>query len=133
MQNIIKPYSQIGKYERSGMYQVKCLDCPLKCIVQREHFILDIKYIYRHLEEIMETPDIQTYTVIRRNNGNYRYSNIYRQLEVLMENPDIQTYIEHRIYLRYYNRHSGLHRNREETKAYYKGAIYIKVLKTDYT
>ncbi|PNF33207.1 hypothetical protein B7P43_G11691 [Cryptotermes secundus] len=30
IQNILKPKSQMDKYNRSGIYQIKCLDCPLK-------------------------------------------------------------------------------------------------------
>jgi hypothetical protein len=34
VQNILKPYTQIDKYEEYGIYQMKCLNCPLKCIRQ---------------------------------------------------------------------------------------------------
>jgi hypothetical protein len=32
--NILKPKPQIDKYSRSGIYQMKCMDCPLKYIGQ---------------------------------------------------------------------------------------------------
>jgi hypothetical protein len=32
IQNILKPQPQIDKYNRSGIYQIKCLDCPLKYV-----------------------------------------------------------------------------------------------------
>jgi hypothetical protein len=28
--NILKPHAQTGKYNRSGIYQMKCVDYPLK-------------------------------------------------------------------------------------------------------
>jgi hypothetical protein len=34
IQNVIKPHLQIDKYEKSGVYQIKCMDCPLKYINQ---------------------------------------------------------------------------------------------------
>jgi hypothetical protein len=34
IQNILKPQPHIDKYSRSGIYQIKCLDCPLKYIGQ---------------------------------------------------------------------------------------------------
>ena len=34
IQNILKPQPQIEKYNRSGIYQMKCLDCPLKYVGQ---------------------------------------------------------------------------------------------------
>jgi hypothetical protein len=34
IQNIFRLQPQIGKYSRSGIYQMKCLDCPLKYVGQ---------------------------------------------------------------------------------------------------
>jgi hypothetical protein len=34
MQNILRHQPQTDKYNRSGIYQMKCLDCPLKYIGQ---------------------------------------------------------------------------------------------------
>jgi hypothetical protein len=30
MQNIVKPHPQIDKYEKSGIYKMKSMNCPLK-------------------------------------------------------------------------------------------------------
>jgi hypothetical protein len=34
IQNIVKPHSQRDKYEKSGIYQMNCMDCPLKSLGQ---------------------------------------------------------------------------------------------------
>jgi hypothetical protein len=34
IQNIVKHHPRTAKYNRSGIYQMKCLDCPLKYIGQ---------------------------------------------------------------------------------------------------
>jgi hypothetical protein len=34
IQNILKPEPQIDKYNKTGSYQMKCLDCPLKYVGQ---------------------------------------------------------------------------------------------------
>jgi hypothetical protein len=34
IQNLVKPCSQVGRYEESGIYQMKCMDWPLKYIGQ---------------------------------------------------------------------------------------------------
>jgi hypothetical protein len=33
-QNIVKPHPQIDKYGRNGVYRMKCMDCPQKCVQQ---------------------------------------------------------------------------------------------------
>jgi hypothetical protein len=33
-QNIVRPHTQIYRYEKSGVYQMRCMDCPLKYIGQ---------------------------------------------------------------------------------------------------
>jgi hypothetical protein len=33
-QNLVKPHLQQDEYENSGIYQMKCIDCPLKYIGQ---------------------------------------------------------------------------------------------------
>jgi hypothetical protein len=61
IQNIIKPYSQIDKYEKSGMYQMKCLNCPLN-------------YIGRTGKRTFHTRYKEHIQAIRSNNGNSVYS-----------------------------------------------------------
>jgi hypothetical protein len=34
MQNLVKSYSQIGRYEKSVIYQMKCMDYLLKLVGQ---------------------------------------------------------------------------------------------------
>jgi hypothetical protein len=34
IQNILRSRPQVDKYSRSGIYQMKCLDCPLKYVGQ---------------------------------------------------------------------------------------------------
>jgi hypothetical protein len=34
IQNVVKAHPQIDKYEKSGIDQMKCMDCPLKYIGQ---------------------------------------------------------------------------------------------------
>jgi hypothetical protein len=36
IQNIVRPTTQTDKYGKSGIYQMKCLDCPLKYIGQTD-------------------------------------------------------------------------------------------------
>jgi hypothetical protein len=61
IQNIITPYSQTDKYEKSGIYQVICLECPLKYTGQT-----GITFHTKYKEHIQ---------VIRSNNSNFGYSN----------------------------------------------------------
>jgi hypothetical protein len=58
LRNVLK---QSDKYSRSGIYQMKCLDCPLKCIGQT-----GLTFNIRYKEHIHD---------IRSNNSNSRYSN----------------------------------------------------------
>jgi hypothetical protein len=61
IENILKPQPQIDKYSRIGIYQMKCLDCPLKYIGQTGR-----TFNIRYREHIQ---------VIRNNNNNSGYSN----------------------------------------------------------
>jgi hypothetical protein len=61
IKNILKPHTQTGKYKRIGIYQIKCLDCPLKYIGQTGR-IFNIRY-KEHIQ------------AIRNNNSNSGYSN----------------------------------------------------------
>jgi hypothetical protein len=86
--NILKPQPQIDKYNKSGIYQMKCKDCPMKYIGQtgrtfntryKEH-IYDIKSNSNNTgysKHILDTrhsygPMVDTMDVIRINNkGKY--------------------------------------------------------------
>jgi hypothetical protein len=58
IQNIIQDNENIpDKHEKSGVYQMKCLDSPLTYIGQTEYFILNIN-TYRQIGLIV-TSDIQ--------------------------------------------------------------------------
>jgi hypothetical protein len=57
----IGPTTQTDKYEKSGIYQIKCLDCPLKYKGQRGR-----AFHTRYKEHLQ---------AIRSNNGNSGYSN----------------------------------------------------------
>jgi hypothetical protein len=59
--NILKPKLKIDKYSRSGVYQMKCRDCPMKYIGQTAR-----TFSTRYKEHIHD---------IRSNNGNSGYSN----------------------------------------------------------
>jgi hypothetical protein len=61
IQNIPKPNTQVDKCRKGGIYQMKCLDCPLKYIGQTGR-TFDIRY-KEHIH------------AIRKNNGNSGYSN----------------------------------------------------------
>jgi hypothetical protein len=61
MQNILKPHTPTDKYNRNGIYQMKCLDYPLKYIGQTGR-TLNIRY-KEHIH------------AIRSNNSNSGYSN----------------------------------------------------------
>jgi hypothetical protein len=61
VQNTIKPPTQTDKYEKSGICQMKCLDCPLRYIGQTGR-----AFHTRYKENIQ---------AIRSNNGNAGYSN----------------------------------------------------------
>jgi hypothetical protein len=50
LQNIPKPLPQTDKYSSSGIYQIKCLDCPLKYIRQTGR-IFKTKY-KEHIHDI---------------------------------------------------------------------------------
>jgi hypothetical protein len=61
IQNILKPHTQTGKYNRSGIYEMKSLGCPLTFIGQtRRTFNISYK---KHIH------------AIRYNNSNSGYSN----------------------------------------------------------
>jgi hypothetical protein len=61
IQNILRPQPQIDKHDRSGIYQMKCLDCPLKYVGQTGR-----TFNTRYKEHI---PDIKS------SNSNTGYSN----------------------------------------------------------
>jgi hypothetical protein len=61
LQNILKPQPQTDKYSRSGIYQMKCMDCPIKYIGQTGR-----TFSTRYKEHIHG---------IRSNNSNTEYSN----------------------------------------------------------
>jgi hypothetical protein len=61
IQNISRPRLQIDKYSRSGIYQMKCMDCPLKYVGQTGR-----TFNTRYEEHIHN---------IRSNNSNTGYSN----------------------------------------------------------
>jgi hypothetical protein len=57
----LKPQPQIDKYSRSGIYQLKCIDCPLQYVGQTGR-----AFNARYKERIYD---------IRGNNSNTGYSN----------------------------------------------------------
>jgi hypothetical protein len=61
VQNILTPHTQRDKYNKSGIYQIKCLDCPLKYIGQTGR-----TFNSRYKEHIHD---------IGSNNINFGYSN----------------------------------------------------------
>jgi hypothetical protein len=61
IQDIVKPQSQTDKYDKSGIYQIKCLDCPLKYIGQTG------RTFHARYEEHMQA--------VRNNNSNSEYAN----------------------------------------------------------
>jgi hypothetical protein len=61
IQNVLRPQPQIVKYSRSGIYQVKCLDCPLKYVRQTGR-----TFKTRYKEQVQD---------IKSNNSNSEYSN----------------------------------------------------------
>jgi hypothetical protein len=58
--NIIKQHPQTDKYNKSGIYQMKCLDCPLKYTGKTGR-----TFHTRHKEHIQ---------AIRNNNSNLGYT-----------------------------------------------------------
>jgi hypothetical protein len=56
--NILKHHAQTDKYNNSGTYQMKCLDCPLKYVGQTGR-TFDINTIFMQSEVTMPIPDIQ--------------------------------------------------------------------------
>jgi hypothetical protein len=63
IQNLVKPCLQWGEYEESGIYQMRCMDCPLKYIGQTGR-----TFKTRCKEHIQ---------AIGNNNGNLGYSSIH--------------------------------------------------------
>jgi hypothetical protein len=61
IQNILKPYTQTDKYEKNGVYQMKCMSCPMKYIGQTGR-----PFNTRHKEHIRD---------IKNNNTKSGYSN----------------------------------------------------------
>lgn len=61
IQNIGKPHSQIESYEKIDIYQMRCIDCPLKYIEQT-----GLAFCTRYEECIQ---------AVRNNNGNSGCSN----------------------------------------------------------
>jgi hypothetical protein len=61
IENILRQKTETEKYDNSGVYQMKCLDCPMKYIGQ---IVRTFKVRYKeHIQ------------AIRNNNGNSGYSN----------------------------------------------------------
>jgi hypothetical protein len=60
IQNIVRPQPQINKYNRSGIYQMKCLDCPVEYVGQTERTLNP-----RYMEHIYD---------IKSNNSSTGYS-----------------------------------------------------------
>jgi hypothetical protein len=72
IQNILKPQPKIDKYNKSGIYQLKCLDCPLKYVGQTGR---TFKTRYKeHIHDRIFKPYIKHWTHIRNNN---RYHGSY--------------------------------------------------------
>jgi hypothetical protein len=60
IQNKVNPHSQVDKYEKSGIYQMKYMDCPLKYIGQTSRtFYAGYKNIYKQLGIITLIQDIR--------------------------------------------------------------------------
>jgi hypothetical protein len=75
-QNILQPHIQTDKYSRSSIYKLKCLNCTLKYIGQKqeEHSILDIKNTVTPSEKQQQFQIFETYTKHRaciQNNNRY--------------------------------------------------------------
>jgi hypothetical protein len=61
MNNILRHHLQTDKYNDSSIYQMKCLDCPLKYVGQTEECsTLGIKNIFMPSEVTTVILDIQT-------------------------------------------------------------------------
>jgi hypothetical protein len=106
IQNIVKLHSQIDKYEKSGIYQIKCMDCPLQYVRQTGR-----TFCTRNKEHIQE---------IRNNNSKFRV---------------FQSHTECRTHIWAYNPYTAHHKNREKRKIlkHIRKIPYIKSIKTNYT
>jgi hypothetical protein len=89
IQNILKPHIQTKDYNRSGIYQMKCLDCPLKYTGQTGR-----TFIVRYKEHIH---------AIRNNSTNSRH---------------LKPHITHRAYVRNHNIYYGYHKSRKEGQTF---------------
>jgi transposase-like protein len=72
IQNILRPQPQINNYSRSGIYQLKCLDCPLKYVRQTGR-----TFKTRYKEHVHD---------IRSNNSNSGYSSIEHRTHIRHNN-----------------------------------------------
>jgi hypothetical protein len=54
----------VCKYNQSGVYQLKCNECPIRCVRQDAHLKQDIKNILRPLEQINKS---QNMIIVDRN------------------------------------------------------------------
>jgi hypothetical protein len=101
IQNTLKPHSQIYRYKESGIYQMKCIDCPLKYVRQMGRTLSTRYREHTFVQAIMN------------NNGNSEYSNHILSTTHIWES----------------NRINEHHKNREKRKIHYKNATYIKSVK----
>jgi hypothetical protein len=61
VKTILKPHAQTNMYNRGGIYQLKYLDRPLKCVGKpEEHLMSDIKNTFMSSEATKAILAIQT-------------------------------------------------------------------------
>jgi hypothetical protein len=87
---MLKPHEQTHKYNRSGIYQTKCLDCPLKYMGKsgRE---LNIRYI-------KDIHAIRSNNIYRISKNNLHKNDIYTDIQnPIFESfaPDISIHNPH--------------------------------------
>lgn len=105
IQNVAKPQSQTDKYGKSGIYQMKFLDCPLKYIGQTGQ-------TFHITKELVQA--------VRSNNSNSGYSNhILNTRHTYGTVTDTVDIIEQK--------------GKEGILTYFKSTTYTKSVKVSYT
>jgi hypothetical protein len=104
---MIKPHPQIDRYEKNGVYQVKCIDCSLKHIGQTgQTFYTGSK---EHIQAVSNNNDNSGYSSHILNTG-HAYGSIADTVKIIKNREKVKT-----------------------SKYSRKMPIHIKLVKTDYT
>jgi hypothetical protein len=96
----LKPYTQIDKYEKNGIYQMKCMSCPMKYIGQTGR-PFNIRY-KEHIRDIKNNSSNSRYSNHILNTG-HSYGNITDTMEIMKierKGKHLNTFERYHIYIK---------------------------------